>query len=167
VSSPTGGTLNPAEAAAKAVEADLASARFLAGAARKRWRKLSYAFPLLYIAVAAVEPDQRPSEYEFQFELTGFPGVGPAVRIWDVKANSILATDRRPKGSPRVLEAFKDWGDHTVYRPWDRLAGAHNNWARDFPALAWHPRRDLTFILEDLNGLLASNALARAARAEA
>lgn len=159
--------LTPAEAAKQAVDADLASARFLAGIARKRWRKVSYAFPLLYIALAAIEADQTSSEYEFQFELTGFPGTAPAVRIWDREANGLLATNRRPKGSPRVLEAFKDWGEHTVYRPWDRLAGAHNSWAQNFPALAWHPRRDLTFILEDLNGLLTSNALARAARADA
>jgi hypothetical protein len=160
--------LTPAEAARQAVDADVASARFLAGVARKRWRRLSYEFPLLIVAVAAVESDQSLSEYAFQFELTEFPGIAPAVRIWDCKANSLLATDRRPKGSTRVEQAFKDWGDqHTVYRPWDRYGQTHNNWARDFPDLAWHARRDLAFILEDLHGLLTSNALAGAARAGA
>src|SRR5438876_259286 len=83
----------------------------------------------------------------------GFPGAAPAVRIWDRETDTLLAPDRRPKGSARVQEAFKAWGNETVYRPWDRFAGAHNNWARDFPALAWHSGRDVAFILEDLHGL--------------
>ena len=87
--------------------------------------------------------------------------------IWDYKAGCLLPAARRPKGSPRIVEAFKEWGEHTVYRPWDRMGGPHNNWTRDFPALTWHARRDLTFILEDLNGLLTSNTLAHASRADA
>jgi hypothetical protein len=33
-----------------------------------------------------------------------------------------------------------------------------------YPDLAWHPKRDITFTLEDLHGLLNSNALAYSAR---
>ena len=157
--------MNPTEMAKNAADEDLASGRFLAGVLRKRWRKVSYAFPNLLIAVAAIEPDQSSSEYEFQFDLNGFRGTAPAVWIWDSATNGMLATDRRPKGSPRLQEAFKDWGEKTVYRPWDRFGSAHNNWHRDHPALAWHTGRDLAFILEDLHGLLTSNALAGAARA--
>jgi hypothetical protein len=150
-------THSPAE---EAVAADLISPRFLAGGARRHWRRVSYRFPILVMAVAAIEPDGSSSEYYFRFELTGFPGVAPEVRMWDAEANAPLAPARRPKGSLRVTEAFKSWGNDTVYRPWDRHAGAHGNWATAYPMLAWHPKRDLTFILEDLHGLLTSNLAA-------
>lgn len=154
---------NPAKAAA---DADLASPRFRAGVLRKHWRKVSYDFPLLIVAVAAVEPDGAASEYSFRFELTGFPAVAPAVQIWDCAKSELLAVDRRPKGSQRVAEAFKNWGPNkdTIYRPWERTSGAHNNWAQSHPDLAWHAKRDLTFVLEDLHGLLTSNAAACGSR---
>ena len=145
---------SPAETA---VAVDLASPRFRAGIVRGHWRKVSYSFPVLIITVTAIESDGSGSEYFFRFELTGFPGTGPEVRIWDCDANAALAQDRRPKGSPRVVEAFKAWGPGTVYRPWERHSGAHNEWANKYQELAWHPKRDLAFILEDLHGLLTSN----------
>ncbi len=153
--------MNPAETA---VDADLSSARFRAGVLRRQWRKVSYSFPALIMAVAAVEPDGTACEFFFRFDLTEFPGTAPAVQIWDIAASSLLAANLRPKGSPRVVEAFKPWGSDTVYRPWERASGAHNNWSQTYPTLAWHPKRDLTFILEDLHGLLASNAAARSCR---
>jgi len=88
-------------------------------------------------------------------------------RVWDLATNALLAADRRPRGSTRVAEAFKAWGGGTVYRPWDRLAGAHGDWATNYPTLAWNPKRDLTFVLEDLYGLLTSNAAAQRARTPA
>ncbi|MGD0662666.1 MAG: hypothetical protein ABSD38_31825 [Syntrophorhabdales bacterium] len=153
---------DPAEAA---IAADLAAARFQAGVVRSYWRRVLFEFPILVIAVAATEPDGSAAEYAFRYELTGYPGIGPEVFIWDPEKDQILASGRRPKGSPRVIEAFKDWGSHTVYRPWERNSGAHNDWAHKYPDLAWQPRRDITFTLEDLHGLLNSNSLARSARA--
>lgn len=141
---------------------DLASPRYRIGAASKRWRLVSDAFPVVIFAVAATD---AAAEYFFRFELSGFPGIAPEVNIWDCAANARLAQPHRPKGSPRVVEAFKDWGDNTVYRPWERKAGAHNNWSSTYPTLAWRPDRDIAFILEDLHGLLTANALADAARA--
>lgn len=159
--------MTPEEASAAAVSADLSSARFLAGVARGQWRLISNNFPILLVAVAATEPDLSKSEYCFRFELTGFRATAPEARIWDLKTNELLAPNRRPKGSARVVEAFKAWGSGTVYRPWDRLAGAHSDWAQRFPTLLWHPKRDLVFPFEDLHGLLASNALARGDRSAA
>jgi hypothetical protein len=151
---------NPARSA---VEADLATPRFRAGVARRHWRIVATDFPLVTIAVASVETDGSASEYAFRFELSGFPGIAPQVIIWDTTASAQLAVAQRPKGSHRVQEAFKDWSPpHPVYRPWERTSGPHGgNWAQDFPDLIWHPRRDLTFILEDLHGLLTSNAVAQ------
>jgi hypothetical protein len=148
---------SPAE---RAVAADLASARFRVGVRRGDWRLVSYSFPFLIIAVAACEPDGSSCEYSFRFELTGFPGSAPEVQIWDCGSGAALESGKRPKGSNRVTEAFKSWGNETVYRPWDRKGGVHNNWSTSHPSLAWNPSRDLTFILEDLHGLLTSNAAA-------
>lgn len=157
--------MTPANPAQSAVDIDLASARFRAGGLRRHWRQASYSFPELIVAVAAVEPDGAASEYCFRLELTGYPGAAPTVVIWDCATNALLPTSRRPKGSPRVIEAFKTWGPpDTVYRPWERTSGAHNGWASKHPELAWHPKRDLTFIMEDLHGLLTSNATAHGNR---
>lgn len=148
----------------KAIDVDLASARFIVGAMRGQWRKVSYEFPILFVAVAAIDPDGSSGEYFFRFELSGFPAIAPEVKIWDYVANALLDASRRPKGSTRVTQAFKSWGNETVYRPWDRHSGTHNNWAKEHPDLAWHPKRDLAFILEDLHGLLTSNAAAHSNR---
>lgn len=155
---------SPAECA---VGVDLDSPRFRAGIRRGQWRPVSNTFPVLIVAVAAIEPDGSQREYCFRFELTGYPGVAPEVRIWDLATNAMVAADQRPKGSTRVAEAFKAWGGGTVYRPWDRLAGAHGNWATNYPTLAWNPKRDLAFVLEDLYGLLTSNAAAQRIRTPA
>lgn len=150
---------NPAETA---VSVDLAAARFRAGVARRQWRVISYEYPLLVVGIAAVEPDGTASEHAFRFELTGFPGTAPHALIWDATASAHLPVSRRPKGSARVIEAFKDWtAPHPVYRPWERISGQHNNFAQAHPDLAWHAKRDLAFILEDLYGLLSSNAAGR------
>ena len=140
--------------AEKAVDADLECPRFRAGAARGQWRKVSYKFPVLIMAVSAVDLQGKRCEFYFHFELSNFPGVAPEVKIWDLDAGALLPDARRPKGSPRVIEAFKSWGSGTVYRPWDRHGLGHNEWASKHPELAWHAKRDLSFILEDLHGLL-------------
>jgi hypothetical protein len=94
------------EFAARTVCADLRSARFRAGVARRHWRLLEQTIPILIVAVSAVEPDNSATEYAFRFELKGFPGIAPDVRIWDVQKNAPLATDLRPKGALLVIEAF-------------------------------------------------------------
>ena len=142
----------------------LTSAAFKAGVNRLQWRQLSYAYSILYIGVSAIESDGSSSEYSFRFDVSGFPGTAPQVTIWDLESNAALEPTKRPKGSARVVEAFKRWGNDTIYRPWDRQAGPHNNWSATYPALAWYPSRHLTFILEDLHGLLTSNALAQGSR---
>lgn len=148
--------------AVSAVSTDLASVRFRVGLVRGQWRVISYEFPLLIVGVAAVEPDGGASEYTFRFELAGFPGAAPAVQIWDVGAGTTLALEKRPKGSARVVAAFKDWPpSQGIYRPWERAAGPH--FGQPHPSLAWHPKRDLAFVMEDLHGLLTSNAAKRSA----
>ena len=147
------------EIEARAVSADLTSARFRAGVARGQWRLLDKATPIVIVAVAAIEPDGSASEYSFRFELKGFPGIAPDVRIWDTQKSAPLATELRPQGSARVIDAFKVWNaDNTVYRPWERQGGPHNNWTDAHPNLRWNAARDLAFVLGDLHGLLTFNA---------
>lgn len=146
-----------------AVARDLASTRFKLGVRRGYWRVVQYGFPLLKVAVASIGADGSPEEHFFRFELNGFPSTAPMVQIWSAENDQLLDSALRPTGTLRVNEAFKHWGNNTVYRPWERLSGAHNNWTQSYPNLAWHPRRDLTFILEDIHELLDSRFGARCA----
>jgi hypothetical protein len=142
------------------VAEELGGPDFLTGVGKGRWRVVRHTFPLLDIAIAATEPDGTASEYVMRFELTNYPAQAPMVRIWDVGSNGPLPRERRPQGNPKVALAFQQWGDDTVYRPWDRRTGPHNFNAANLPHLAWRPDRDLMFMLEDLNGILNLNARA-------
>jgi len=154
-----------ADPSAARVEADLEEGDFLSGRDAGRWRIIATAFPILDFAISATEPGGMPSEYGFRAELSDYPAQAPMVRIWDHAANGPLAIDLRPKGGERVARTFQAWGSDTVYRPWDRMTGPHNNNAGTFPHLAWRPERRLAFIFEELHGILNSNARAQRLRA--
>ena len=149
------------------VASDLEGGDFLSGYDAGRWRIISYEFPILDFAISATEPDGSASEYGFRADLANYPGQAPMVQIWDHEQKCPLASDRRPKGGVRVQTTFQCWGSDTVYRPWDRMTGPHNNNAVAFPHLAWHPERSLAFIFEDLHGILNCNARAQPLRASA
>jgi hypothetical protein len=149
------------------VAADLEEASFLSGRDAGRWRLIAFAFPSLDFAITATEPDGQTVEYGFRADVSNYPSTAPLVRIWDHVNGGPLAGDRRPKGGPRVLKTFQVWGSDTVYRPWDRETGPHGENATTFPHLAWRPDRRLTFIFEDLYGILNSNARAQRLRASA
>ena len=156
--------IDPAEAR---VRADLDDPGFAAGVAAGRWGVIDLAFPRLDFTVAATATDGSCCSYGFRAELSGFPAAAPKVRIWDFTADTPLPIERRPNGSRRVAITFQCWGDDTVYRPWDRQTGPHGNNADNFPHLAWRPDRRLLFIVEDLHGILNSNARAHRLRAAA
>jgi hypothetical protein len=153
--------------AAARVAAELEEARLISGITAGRWRILSFSFPNLDFLISAVEMDGRSSEYGFRAELTNFPAQAPMVQIWDHAQNALLAPQKRPTGGPRVQKTFQVWGSDTVYRPWDRMTGPHNNNASNMPHLAWNSQRHLVFIFEDLYGILNSNARAQRIRASA
>lgn len=156
--------LDPAEAR---VRADLDDPGFQAGVAQGRWRVHEFAYPRLDFVIAATELDGTASEYAFRGDVINFPAAAPMVRIWDLQANGPLPANLRPKGNQRVSITFQQWGDDTVYRPWDRQTGPHNNNAVNLPHLAWRPDRRLLFIFEDLHGILNLNARAHRLRAAA
>ena len=142
------------------VAADLQDGDFLSGRDAGRWRVIANEFPILDFAIAATEPDGTSSEYRFRAELSNFPAQAPMVQIWDHERNAPLASDRRPKGGARIAKTFQQWGEDTVYRPWDRKTGPHGNNTTTYPHLAWNPNRRLVFIFEDLYGILNSNSRA-------
>jgi hypothetical protein len=142
------------------ISRELEGEAFITGVDRKRWRIVRHAFPFLHIAITATEPDGAASEYVMRFELTNYPAQAPMVRIWDADADVPLPRERRPQGNAKVVLAFQQWGDDTVYRPWDRQTGPHNANAANLPHLAWRSDRDLAFILEDIHAILNLNARA-------
>jgi hypothetical protein len=143
------------ELARRAVDADLASGSYRAGEARGYWQTVRYDFPILVVKVFGARSD-APVAFDFWFELKGFKGAAPVARIWNAETDSTLPAAKRPQAPPRVAGAFKTWQHDTVYRPWERYAMAHGDWARKYPTLIWHSGRDLAFVLEDLHELLAS-----------
>lgn len=156
--------LDPAEAR---VRAALDDPGFVAGVIAGRWSVHAFVFPRLDFTIAATEPDGQKAAYGFRGDVTNFPATSPMVRIWDLTANTPLSPHLRPKGNQRVAITFQKWGDDTVYRPWDRMTGPHNNNAINLPHLAWRIDRPLSFIFEDLHGILNLNARAHRLRAAA
>lgn len=139
------------------IEADLCLADFMCGVNEGRWRVIEFSYPRLDFKISAINPDGSSAEYGFRADLTNYPAQAPEVKIWNLEEDRKLATHERPKGGNRVTQSFKDWGSGTVYRPWDRKTGPHNNNSSAKPHLAWRCDRDLTFIFEDLHGILVSN----------
>jgi hypothetical protein len=146
------------------VEGDLDETHFCAGVTAGRWRVIQFEFPHLDFAIGGTEPDGSRKEFGFRAELSNFPSQAPMVRIWSFEQNVPLDLALRPKGNPRVEHAFQRWGSDTVYRPWERLTGPHNSNAANLRHLAWRADRRLSFIFEDLHGILNINARARRIR---
>lgn len=121
-------------------------------------------YPRLDFKIAAITPDGAATEYGFRADLTGYPAVAPEVRLWNLEDDRKPEGGERPDGGPRVKQTFKDWDKGTVYRPWDRHTGPHGANTANKPQLAWQSSRDLTFIFEDLHGILVSNGRKVAAR---
>jgi hypothetical protein len=149
------------------VESDLDEINFRAGVLTGRWRVIALEFPCLDFAIAGTERDGSQREYGFRADLSNFPSQAPMVQIWDFEKRQALDPAHRPKGNRRIEVTFQRWGSDTVYRPWERMTGPHNSNAVNFPHLAWRPDRRLSFIFEDLHGILNSNARARRVRLSA
>jgi hypothetical protein len=99
-------------------------------------------------------------------ECEGFPDPGPNIERWSYTDNesqgSRPAAPTAP-GAPGFIEAMKEW-DGGIYRAWSRKAAAHNDWANKRPDEAWHPRRHIVFILEQLYALVTEQAVWLAAQ---
>ncbi len=147
----------------KALRADLESGRFLAGAARKRWRLVAIEWPVALIAVSA----RDGQEYLLRFDCSGYPQNSPTARLWDAERNAPLEFAVWPKGGGRITAVFRnDWKAGTaLYLPCDRTAiEGHDNWRTEHPSKIWNPSKGITQYVEIVHELLQSrDYVARAA----
>lgn len=149
-------------AAQQTLEAQLRSVRFRAGAEQGRWKIVHYGFPALEVDVAGFDsPSGQTATMGFQLLCDNYPASGPFIQHWD------HAGGTRPApiadSSPGIIDAFKTWGDGVpeyggIYRPWQRYAALHNNWAALRPDLVWRRDRHITFIMERLYELVSEHA---------
>lgn len=146
----------------RALRADLASARFLAGEDRGRWALRELRWPHLFADVVA--PDAR--RFTLRLDCTGFPARPPTGTFWDMAANVMLAFGRWPTGGERIGLTFRpDWKNGSaLYIPCDRetIAG-HNEWPSQYPQLLWQPDKGISHYLGVVHDLLQSRDYARAA----
>jgi hypothetical protein len=145
------------------LEMHLRQTAFLAGVEEGRWQILAYQFPYLEVRVTATTFDGFEHSMEFRLECAGYPAIGPFIERWDATAGLRPAAPDPSVTAPSVADALKDWnetgtGHGGIYRAWSRDAARHNNWATTRPELAWHPRRTLTFLMEELHALVAEQA---------
>lgn len=157
--------------AQRAVEARLNSVRFLCGVEEGRWSALHLAWPHLIVRVNGRDPGSSTGfSHDFRFECAGYPDPGPFVERWTYADAPPCGSRPAPPaaGSPGFIDAMKDWGDNNghggIYRAWQRGAASHNDWAGKRPDEAWHCRRDITFIMEQLYALVAEQAVWLASR---
>lgn len=141
----------------QAMEAHLASGRFLAGATRKRWRLVRISWPHVYVEVTA--RDMR--EICIRFECTGYPNRAPQGTPWDISTDAPLAAHLWPTGG-RVSKVFNHgWkSGAALYIPCDREAiEGHDNWRQELPHLIWNPSKGLLQYIEAIHEILSSHEL--------
>lgn len=152
--------------AQRTLEAQLNSVRFLCGVQDGRWEVLRLAWPYLYVRVTGRDPESgRSFAHDFRLECTGFPDPGPLVERWLYADSPPYGNSPPPPqapGAPGFIEAMK-WTEG-IYRAWSRNAATHNDWAKKRPDEAWHPRREIVFIMENLYALVTEQAVWLATR---
>ena len=120
--------------------------------------------PLLFAWVAV--SGQRLG---LRLECSGYPGVAPAGRPWDLVTDTALPVELWPAGGRSEMVFRRDWSvanQDAPYLACDRIALAgHNNWATEFPTRAWTSRKTVADYLEQVrDALRGSHLLAPAAQ---
>lgn len=139
------------------LEAHLRSGRFLAGAAKGRWRLVDFQWPIALIEVVA--RDGR--RFTLRFDCNGYPDQPPTGTLWDVVTQQQLPADRWPRGG-RVSQVFNPgWkGGSALYIPCDRQAiEGHSAWYSEYSWLIWKPERGLLQYIEAVFEMLRSHEL--------
>ena len=145
------------------LEAHLRKTSFLVGVEEGRWRVLRYEWPYLVVRAFGRGPLGTVHAMDFRLECLGYSAIGPFAETWDDAAGVRPPCPGDGAAPPSIVDALKQWnetgtGYGGIYRPWQRGAAAHNDWANKRPDLAWHSRRDLTFIMEQLYALASEQA---------
>ena len=135
------------------LRADLASARFLSGQDRGRWRFHRLDWPFVFVGVFG--PDGQ--EFVLRLDCQGFPTTAPTGGFWDLEGDCHLAAARWPTGGECMRLAFRpEWKNgHALYLPCDResLVG-HDAWLSQYPQLIWKPAKGISHYLEVVHDLL-------------
>lgn len=127
---------------------------FRLGAAKRRWRLVTVAWPYAVFTVRAADG----IEYGLRFDLSGYPQHGTA-RPWDIERNAPLAKIHWPTGRQRLPLAFNpDWkAGSCLYLPCDRESiCAHTEWASMHPSLVWDAALGVVSYLRVAHDLLNS-----------
>ena len=137
------------------VNQDLDSISFRAGIRRGFWRTQSFEFPLLFMLVRSEGGNGPETWFRFRFDLSRFPGRAPSCQLWEMDLDEEIREENRPKkrnsdGNLEMFDPFKPWQGSHIYRPWEQETVSHLDAQNKHPHLAWHPDRDLIFVLEDL-----------------
>jgi hypothetical protein len=137
----------------QSLRADLASARFLSGQDRGRWRLHRVEWPFVLIGVFA----RDGQEFVLRLDCKGHPTAPPTGTFWDLEAKVRLPDVRWPRGGERIPLAFRpDWKNGlALYLPCDResLVG-HDAWPAQYPQLIWKPAKGISHYLEVVHDLL-------------
>ncbi len=138
----------------RAFQSDIAMPRFRLGAAERRWRLISTAWPYAFIGVTAKDG----GEFVLRFNCAGYPQNPPTAGPWDLAGSMILAFDKWPRSTGgRLGLVFRTgWKNGTaLYLPCDResIAG-HDNWRTEMPSKIWNPAKGIVQYLELVHELL-------------
>jgi hypothetical protein len=137
----------------QSLRADRASARFLSGQDRGRWRLHRLDWPFVFIGVFAGDGQ----EFVLRLDCRGFPTAAPTGTFWDLETGMRLPDARWPRVGERMSLAFRpDWkGGMALYVPCDResLVG-HDAWPTQYPQLIWNPAKGISHYLEVVHDLL-------------
>jgi hypothetical protein len=129
---------------------------------------LKYDFPHLYVRVTGTDPEiGLKVSQDFHLICDGYPAPGPYVERWDFDKASYPPAPVSGSASPAFCDALKDWagggpagssGQGGIYRAWQRIAAAHNDWVNKRPDQAWNATRDLAFLMERMHEVVAEQA---------
>lgn len=137
------------------LERDLAAAPFLEGAARRRWRLVTIAWPHAYFGIRA--RDDR--EFVLRLDCIGYPVQPPTGGLWSLASGTILGTQEWPRGNDVFMATFRrDWhAGAALYFPLDRLSRqGHPDWTSAHPHLDWKPAKGIVQYLAEIHRHLNS-----------
>jgi hypothetical protein len=135
------------------LEQDLAAPQFRSGEVEGRWRRATYSWPHVILAVAAPPRPRSPLEFGFRFECSGYRQTAVTAQPWDMTANVPLPAARWPTGPVMVGAVFRpEWMQgRCLYLPCDRMSIAgHDGWRNDHPSRLWQPARGIICYLEQI-----------------
>lgn len=148
------------EPAERRLQADIEGAVFQLGVATGKWDVVAesgLAWPFVAFWIGAQPRESAPDRFTVRLDMANYP-IDPATgTFWDLGANTILESPRRPFGSGQTGKVFRiDWqGGQAFYHPYDRVAArSHADWPQQYPHWIWTDRHTVADLLTVLWVLL-------------